>query len=187
MTSYLTAADARTMAASLMTLPGMAALLAKDDATLAGVLLTASGDIDVAFRYQGRKYDLSVDPTTNLPVQDREFPRLPYGQPINVYGVQLPSPVPLTPDCVIWDWDGTKAIVPVNVKLACLYQAAWLMQPEFAQRLENIRSGLVSQDTGPVREMTIKSGEAAAGGFSGLGDRASRIMILYRLRSGRML
>lgn len=186
--SYLAAADARTLAASVpSSLAGMAQLLALSDAALATTLALASMDIDRAMRYQGRKYDMSG-------AQMLEFPRVPYPedawQGFQPYpGAAFPPWLQNSAGPFVWDWDSVNevAIVPQNVQLATLFQAAYLMLPEFADRLEKIRSGLAGQRTGTGQEMYIKAGEAVPGGFTGLCDRSSRIMHFYRIRSGRML
>ena len=178
MAAYLTTLEARTLAA---TLPGLAALLALDDAVLAATLELATLDVDTAQNYQGHKCDQN---------QKREFPRVAYGQPVEGQLIQVPALVPMTPDTVIWDWDPAAnagvgaAVVPDKVLLACLYQAAWLLNPKYAARLENIRSGLASQGIGTASESLQKPGEMDQ---TGLCDRAARIMNKYRLRSGRML
>jgi hypothetical protein len=68
-----------------------------------------------------------------------------------------------------------------------VYQCAWLLQPEYAARLEAIRSGLAAQSIGTAAETFIRAGEALSGGFTGLSDRSSRIMQPYRLKTGEML
>jgi hypothetical protein len=181
--SYLSVADARALAG---TLPGFAGLLAKDDATLAALLALATVDIDVAMRYQGRKFD---------PSQQLEFPRVAYGDlsPSTVQSMEL-SPFPYLPGVgggsVIWDWDNdaNAAVVPQKVKIACLCQAAWLTSSQFAARLEAIRSGLAGQSIGTGSETYLKPADLAAmSGGVNLGQRAAQIMELYRLRSGVML
>ena len=159
----------------------MRVLSALADDALDLVLMTATLDIDNAMRFQGRKYD---------PDQEREFPRVPRGQTPNQFGSAISDPIPYPSPLgriEVWDWDPANdvPIVPQKVLIAVLFQAAWLMQPQYAQRLEDIRSGLAAQAIRTSHEMNIKSGEAAAGGFSGLGDRAQRIMDFYRLKTGR--
>jgi hypothetical protein len=176
MESYLTTDDARVLAA---TLPGMTTLLAQTDDALGMLLLAASIDLDASMRFQGAKYD---------PTQEREFPRLPGGpsrrSDCNLsYG--LDSPPPAAP--LVWDWDSVNnvAVVPDLVKIACCYQAAWLLDPTHARRLEKIRSGLAAESTGGMSE-TFNTAALAAG-FSGLADRAQRLMERYRLKRGKML
>jgi len=161
--AYLTAIEFRTLAAGMMAVTGIAALLAMDDYTLDTVLWTASMDIDAAMRYQGEKY------AANQPL---EFPRRPYGS-----------------NPIVWDWDDNagRAVFPFNVKLACANQAAWLQQPKFAKRMEDIRSGLASQSIGTASESYVKAADIVAGGFTGLGDRTMRLMERYLLTTGRLL
>lgn len=182
MTGYLTAADARTLAGAN---PFLATLVAQSDAALAALLLAASVDVDVAFKYQGRKFN---------PTQEREFPRVAYGAPalVNQFGVptmQAPGglPLALTADTIIWDWDstGSAAVVPPAVLLASLYQAAWLLKPEFAGRIEAIRSGLYEQNIGSGRETYADRNGPFVN--DGLGARASQIMRKYQLQTGAML
>lgn len=173
--SYISIEAARDYFAAL---PGLAAMAALDDAPLAALLLAAANDIDAAMRYQGRKAASS---------QIREFPRVAYGRPVN----QWPSDFAFArdSDAVVYDWDAdtNTAIVPESVKLATLYQAAWLQQPANAARLEAIRSGLASQSIGSASESYAKPAELAELGQTGLSDRAARIMERYRLKTGRLL
>jgi hypothetical protein len=188
-TAYLIPSDARTLLAGLP-----AALVSQlsnqTDAQLISLLLTASQDIDVGMRYQGRKL---------LETQEREFPRLAYGPaPITrQFAMGYPGffglVYPFSADTKIWELDLTgatsgtvTAIVPLNIKLATIWQAAWILQPQFAQRLENIRSGLASQQIGTGAEAYVK-GADLSDGFTGLGSRAIQLVSKYRLRAGRML
>ena len=166
-TIYVTATEFRSMAAGMMAVTGIATLLAMDDSNLSAILFTASMDIDAAMRYQGEKFD---------PQQPLEFPRSPYGS-----------------NPIVWNWKdgengvGGKVVVPYMVKLACIYQAAWLQDPKFAKRLEDILSGIASHSIGTASESFVKSADLVAGGFTNLGDRAMRIMEKYRLTTGKML
>jgi len=192
--AYLTAVEFRTMAAGMMAVPGIAAMLAMNDDAIAAVLFAASHDIDAAMHYQGRKYFGTQQPL--------EFPRVAFGSTpgVNQFGIPLsgPTSLPLTMDTVVWDWDidpsengsgigGGKAVVPYNVKLACIYQAAWLQQPKYAQRLEDIQSGVTSHSIGTASESFVKAADISAAGFTGLGNRAMRLMEKYRIGTGRLL
>ena len=178
--SYLTVAESHELG---LVIPGsaMAALLTKNDSELAALLLAASWDIDHAMPYQGVRY--AAD-------QVRQFPRYQraYGlsQPhvLNSPTAQLVPP----PGAGVWDWDddANAAIVPERVKLACLHQAASLLDETFRGRLEAIRSGLASQSIGSLSETYLKPADIP-GGLSGLCDQAQRLMDYYRARSGGLL
>jgi len=165
--AYVKPIEFRTIAASIPLQPEIATLLAMDDSQLSTVLFAASIDIDSAMRYQGEKYDAR---------QPLEFPRRTSSD--------------------VWDWqfgDGIelgRPVFPYNVKLACVYQAAYLQNPKFAKRLENIRSGLASHSIGTASESYVRPADLVAitgGGFTALGDRPQRIMEKYRLTTGRIL
>lgn len=160
--AYLTASQARALATGTPGQPGLSTLLALDDLALAGLLLLASIDIDHAMPYQGTPYD-----TTGA--QERAFPRA-------------------TSDGQVLDWDSatSSAIVPSPVKLACLYQAAWLTDAANTARIEAIRAGLASQSIGSLSE-SYQSVASIPGLASSLCDRAARLMDRYRLRGGGLL
>lgn len=176
--SYLTVVAARELGASL---PGLTTLLAKTDEQLAVLLFASSLDIDAAMPYQGCKYDTSGE-------QVREFPR--YQRVATSYeslamsqGVAIPGA-----GVGVWDWDSDTdtAVVPDQVKIACLYQAASLCDDAFRGRLDAIRSGLASQSVGSMSESYLKPSDLP-GGLTGLCDRAQRLLDRYRLRSAPLL
>jgi len=171
--AYLDVPEARSLGA---TLPDLTALLAKTDDDLAVLLLAASWDLDAAMPYQGAKYD------TTPGGQVREFPRLQRSG-----GASVSAPAPAV-GVGVWDWDSDTqaAVVPKQVKLACVYQAASLLDPSFRGRLEAIRSGLASQSVGSLSESYVTPG-SIPGGLSGLCERAQRLMDRYRLRSAPLL
>jgi hypothetical protein len=178
---FATVEVARELAASL---PGLATLLAKSDDDMGILLFMASLDIDAAMPYQGVRYDVSGG-------QVREFPRY---QRVGVRGqgsgISTDSCL-LTPSpSGVWDWDSDTdaAVVPKQVKIACLYQANALCDAQFGKRLEAIRSGLASQSVGSLSESYLKPADVP-GGLSGGGlcDRALRLMSRYRLRSAPFL
>lgn len=180
MAAYLTVTEAPSLAANM---PGTTALLVLVDDAMAALLLLASLDIDVAFKYQGRKF--------NGELQEREFPRIPYGtirQTPGIINTYYPGTAP-TPK--IWDWDPLAnggqggAVVPPTVQYATIWQAVWLLQPQFAARLEAIQSGLKQQSIGTASE-TFAGLLEVPGGFSGLGDRAARMLNKYRIRTGQL-
>jgi hypothetical protein len=175
--AYLSVSDARALAA---TLPLMTKVIAQTDDDLGMLLLLASVNIDTAMRYQGRKFDLT---------QVREFPRVAYGSLARPR--YLPPFAPgsvFSADTIIWDWDSdaNAPVVPDTVKIACLFQVAWILQPQYAKRLESIRSGLAAQGIATASE-ALQSPAAAAGTMTGLSDRASRMLDQYRLKTGAML
>jgi len=188
--AYVSPSECRTICVGMVAIPGVLALLAMTDDTLAAVLATASQDIDSAMHYQGRKY---------FTLQTLEFPRIPFGSSpgVNQFGIPLsgPASLPLTPDTVVWDWEpGTngefgKAVVPHKVKLACIHQAAWLQNPQYAKRIEDIQSGVASHSIGTASESFARPKELGGGrmGFTGLGARAMQIMEKYKIGTGRLL
>ena len=173
--AYLDVPGARTLGA---TLPQLTALLAKTNDELAVLLLAASLDLDAAMPYQGVRYEAD---------QAREFPR--YQRAVDRTQIHTPSET-LGGAVGIWDWDDPSgaAVVPDRVKIACLYQAASLLDPSFQRRLDAIRGGLASQSIGSMSESYLKPTDLP-GGLSGGGlcDRAQRYMNKYRLRSAPLL
>lgn len=176
--SYLTIDEARDYLAAL---PGLTALAALEDEALGLQLSLASIDLDASMRFQGRKVDAR---------QVREFPRVAYGRALNDQrvGVVVNGLGSIPTDAVVWDWDeaGTTPVVPEAIKIAALYQAAWLLKPELAGRLEAIRSGLASQGIGSASESYLKPGDLG-NAVTGLSDRAARILEKYRLKTGKLL
>lgn len=187
-TAYLTPAEARVMMAGLPAVL-VGTLPAQSDADLIGLLWAASVDLDVGIKYQGRRL---------IETQEREFPRLAYGPaPITrQFAMGYPGffglVYPFSADTKIWDLDLTgattgtvSAIIPRPVKMATIYQAAWLLKGEYAERLELLKSGLASRQIGTGQEALVKQADLL--GSQGLGMRAATIMETYRLRSGRIL
>lgn len=176
--AYLGAAEARTLGASL---PGLTTLLTQSDDDLAILLYAASLDIDAAMPYQGVKYD------TTDGGQERQFPR--YKRVVDRSRLTTPSEASSSlPGAGVWDWDSdaNTAVVPNQVKIACLYQAASLLNESFQSRLEAIRSGMASQSVGSMSESYLKPADLP-GGLTGLCDKAQRYMDKYRLRTAEML
>jgi len=62
--------------------------------------------------------------------------------------------VPLGLATLVWDWDDTTktAIVPRNVKLACLHQADSILAGDREARLDAQRDGLIQQSVGGLSE-----------------------------------
>jgi hypothetical protein len=169
---FATVAAARELAASLS---GLDVLLAKSDDDMGILLFMASLEIDAAMPYQGVKYYT----TTGGGGQVREFPRYQ-----RVTGSTSNAGVG------VWDWDSATnaAVVPKQVKIACLYQANALCDSQFGKRLEAIRAGLASQSIGSMSESYLKPSDLTGGvSGSGLCDRAQRLMDKYRLRSAPLL
>lgn len=181
--SYLTAADADAIAA---TLPAavLAAYLAADSGAKTAALVQASADVDGAMRYQGRKYDLT---------QALEFPRAAYETLRDIAGLVGANVIPRGLADTVWDWDdsASAAIVPLKVKQAVVYQANAILDGTRAGRLDAQHDGLLQQSVGGLSEQYGKGG---AGGISGLGGgpsplcrQAAALMVTYRLRQGRVL
>lgn len=177
---FATVAEARELAASLPP-PDVAALLAKSDDDVGILLFMASLELDAAMPYQGVRYGAD---------QAREFPRYQRvsGLGSGVSGLETSAIGNQQSAMGVWDWDSdtNAAVVPKQVKIACLYQAAWLLDPSFRGRLEAIRSGLASQSVGSLSESYLKPADVP-GGLTGLCDRAQRLMSKYRLRTAPLL
>ncbi|MCC6681504.1 MAG: hypothetical protein IT445_11440 [Phycisphaeraceae bacterium] len=182
--SYLTVAEAREWGASLPG-TGVTTLMAKTDEQLGVLLFAASLDIDAAMPYQGVKYDASGDQVREFPRYQRVVTSQQPAPPEWAVGQGLALPVA---GIGVWDWDSDTdtAVVPDQVKIACLYQAASLCDESFQGRLDAIRSGLASQSVGSMSESYLKPTDLP-GGLSGLCDRAQRLMDRYRLRSAPLL
>jgi len=157
--TYLSLDEAAILAAQL---PGLAAYLAANSGQQLAALRQASSDFDLAYPYQGAKYD---------PDQEMEFPRIDGDH--------------------IRDWDSTAnaAIVPAAVKRAVLHQADSILDGGRENRLEGQHDGLASQQVGSMSE-SYTAGTTPAGGGNAAGAlcrRADMIAQRYRLRTGRML
>jgi hypothetical protein len=175
--SYLSVSDADALAA---TLTGLASYTAASSGAKLNALAEASGRIDTAMRYQGRKYD---------PAQVLEFPRVPYES--SLIGRQTWPPYPdsrAVPD-VVWDWDSTAnaAVVPARVKRACLIEADSILAGTRDDRLDAQHDGLASQSVGPHAESYRPPASGGVGGAaSSLCRRAYELMQPYRLVSGQL-
>lgn len=176
MPAYLTTVEADTIAAALP-----AALLAAWTAAAAAnktaALEQATVDVDAAGPWQGRRYDATG-------AQVLEFPRVAYEQGSGVRGQE--SGV-----IVIWDWDAAtnKAVVPLAVKRAVLYQANAILDGSERRRLDDRHGGLASQSVGGMSESYVQ-GPGAGGPGSGLQlltRHAAQLVQRYRLRTGRIL
>ena len=166
MTSYLTYAAADAIAA---TIPALVAYAAATNANKALALIQASLDVDLAMRYQGRKY---------LDTQEHQFPRI-HGDPAvqSSYPYDLPAG-----GSEIWDWDSatSTAIVPAYVNLAVLYQADSIIEGAREKRLKDLHDKITSQSADGLSE-------TFSGNASRLCRRAYEIMREYKLRSGSMV
>ncbi len=180
--------------AGAMPAKDVAALLTADSAAQLAALAAATSDIDVAMRYQGRKYAEVIGYQSAVigAAQVLEFPRY-----IGVIGNQWsvnggpfaggPFPGGLStinyqPSTNIWDWDPatSTAIVPEAVKRACVYQAASRLAARRDARLDARHDGVVNQGGGGLQE-------AYDGEIRVLCRVADQIMQRYRLRSGEMV
>jgi hypothetical protein len=172
-TSYLTTAEADTIAA---TLPASTAWAAASSDVKARSLELASMRFDNARRYQGRKYDGN---------QFLEFPRLPYdgGSLLSAYQYPLSSQPPQ-----VWDWDSTadEAIVPLMVKRAVFLEAVSIVIGDRDRIVNSIANGIVSQTTGSLSETYARLPNTASG-LPALCADAEMISHKYKLRSGAML
>jgi hypothetical protein len=184
MAAYLTRTSAATIAATCVTAQ-VSAYLAASTAQQDAALAQASEDIDAAMRYQGRKYD--PDGTVTGTVQEREFPRIAYGDASqwSVVSGQWPGEVG-----AVWNWDTTTntAVVPANVLRAVVLQANDRI---LGTRLAAMaaRQGLQSQSTGGLSETFSQGSQISGSQISEniLCPDALAIMSRYRLRQGKLL
>ncbi|HEY1101038.1 MAG TPA: DnaT-like ssDNA-binding protein [Myxococcota bacterium] len=156
--SYLTVEEANELATQLFGLDGWLSLA---DADRAKILPMASRRVDASRRWQGRKW-MSVFGTT----QALEFPRCDSGRLMD------PSD------------DGTTAVVPLNVKLAVMYEADSIAAGDRDERMQAQHDGLVAQEIGTAREQYLP---ATAGGVPILCREADMLVKGYQLRTGRLL
>lgn len=174
-TSYLTVTDADALAA---TLPLVTAWSAAGSVAKAPALELASQRFDLAYRFQGRRFDGT---------QALEFPRVAYDggrEPGATYEGQQQSLVAAT----IWDWDADagEAIVPQLVKRAVLYEANSILAADRDRVLAAIHNGIASQSVGSISE-SYRQLPAAADGGPVLCREADLVARRYKLRSGRIL
>lgn len=176
--TYLASSEADTLAAAL---PGLSSYKAASDADKSAALALATSDIDRGMRYQGRKFD---------PTQTLEFPRVAFDAPNRVWNVEwIDFPV-ILPNCgaVVWDWDSDNnvAIVPQNVKLACVYQADSILTGNREERLSEQHDGVVQASNSGMQE-TYRQRNQAPGLDTGLCRRAYLLLQRYRLATGRIV
>jgi hypothetical protein len=174
--SYLTASEADALAASL---PGLVSYRAAAADAKATALALASGKLDAAHRWQGRKYD---------DAQSLEFPRLAYESGAAIGAASRVAYDPArqrTVAGVVWDWDADAdaAVVPVQVKLACLYEADSIIDGTRDELVDKQRDGLLSQSVGGMSE-TYAQLSATAAASNALCAKASAFVQRFRLRSG---
>lgn len=176
--SYCTVEEADAIADAL---PGLASYkAASDDAKLAALVL-ATLDLDNNGPWQGAKYDL-------LTPQALAFPRVPYP----TYAVGL-NRIGTISAGEVWDWDSDNnvAIVPADVKKACVLQADSILDSSATSLdsiLDDAGKGITSKSVG---SLSVSFADAArllaAGGGGGLARRAAMLMAKYQLRSGGLL
>ena len=169
--TYVTLSDANVLAGEL---PGLASWAAANDADKVKALKQATKDIDSGLRYQGRRYEL--DPS----LQRLEFPRIPYPQ---TSGYDLLSGEVVQVGDEVWDWDEDNdvAVVPEDVKVACLQQADSILKGKRAKRLAAQHDGVASQGVGSLSESY--TGRAP----QKLCFEAYELLKKYELRSGQLL
>ena len=166
-TVYLTVSEADALAGSTL---GLLQWGAATTTEKTNVLDAATRLIDTGLRYQGRKYDSA---------QTLEFPRAAHdGGEGAAEGV--------------WDWDATTsaAVIPPEVKQACLIEADEILQDlkgksQRWRRLDEQHQGVTFDLTGSMAE-AYRKGTAPAG-RTGLSRRAFDLLSRYRLVSGRMV
>lgn len=178
--SYLAAAAARTLAASIPGLSGRVVDVSTSDATLIAALEEATLRIDSAGPWQGRKYD-------TLPgAQPREFPRVPYDDESLDVGYPYPNGAlangraPL----LVWDLDANgQPIVPTTVLRAVVIEADAILAGDAHTARRQDRDGLASQAIAGASE----SYRDVSDGSARLCVRAADLLRRYRLTTGRLL
>lgn len=180
--------DLSTIADLLSQLPStaVATLRAATEADQLAGAAQATAQIDQV-PWQGRKYDL-------ITPQVLQFPRVPWetsqvaasaygGAPLPTGRLGLPTE--------IWDWDADasppRAIVPRNVKLACLYQADSVLAADRDGRLDAQHDGLLAQSTGSLSEQYASAGSGGGQAWRSLCRKAAELLGQYRLKGGRIL
>jgi hypothetical protein len=131
--------------------------------------------VDLAYRYQGRKYDLTPA------AQPREFPRIAYDVP--AYGWPAAAGVAVI-NGQVWDVaaDGS-IVVPARVLQAVVYEAdAVLAGDKFKAVKDAIAAGLSAQSFGGMSESYRADGTTPL-----LCRFADTRMRFYMLRQGRIL
>lgn len=138
--SYLDLAAALELAAGLPS-NQVAAFTASSSSQQAAALAAATRDID-GERWQGRKFS---------PTQVLEFPRIPFGGvgESRWPGMYVPELYGIEPvgRAQVWDWDlaTNAAVVPQNVKLACLYQAESILNGKRLRTEEAQHEGITGR------------------------------------------
>jgi len=168
MSAYLTTTEADALAATLPA-ASLAAYLAATTAAKAAALELATIDIDSAMRYQGRRYDGTGE-------QVLEFPR--YNGSGDTDGV-----------ATVWDWDATEeeAVIPLQVKLAVLFQADGILSGAVATRTSAGDRMIASESVGGMSQSYHAPATIMTSGGILLVTRAAELMKRYRLRSGSLL
>lgn len=181
---YLTVTEADALAETMLS-SLVAAYTAAETAQKQAALEQASADVDSAYRYQGRRYDVS-GVLTSTP-QVLEFPRLAYGDGCD-YAAWAPGLAPAAGGRGnIWDWDdaaGT-AVVPEAVKRAVVLQAADRLDGTRLAKVEQ-RFGLSAQATGSLSE-TYAAQPGSEQALMRVCPEARALLERYRLRSGGLL
>jgi hypothetical protein len=180
--SYLPdAAEADALAATLPS-SKLAAYLAATTGDKAAARVLATARIDTK-KYQGRKYGPAVGTEQTL-----EFPRISSGGGIPVF-----AGVVMNGREEVWDWDtdANEAIVPRQVKLACLFEANSILDNTRDVALQRAADGLASQSVGGMSESYFDPARLGAGqaadGSAKLCLDAEMQLAKYRLRSGQIL
>jgi hypothetical protein len=175
--SYLTVDEADALAADEF---GLAAWADASDDDKRRALTAATGHVDSAMRYQGGRY---------APDQALEFPRRPYDDaPSDAYGAEV-----VARPADVWDWDDEQqaAVVPLNVRRACLLQADHLLSGEAAKRkkaLDKINAGIKSVTTGDLSTTYQDADKVPAADMGrSLCGEAAELLARYRLKTGRLL
>lgn len=173
--TYNTLASADELADEM---PNLTAWAAATDAAKGDALKLARFRVDRAHRYQGRRY---------LANQRVEFPRIAYDDGSAVrqdYQSALSTSAPST----IWDWDEVNeiAVVPLDVKLAELFEANSILAADRDRIADAIANGLKSQSTGSLSETYDRLPRSSSGAPLLCRD-AEMLMQRYRAASGRLL
>lgn len=185
--SYCTLTEGDAIAATMPAIV-VKSYVAGDAAGRTAALVMGTSDIDAAGPYQGRKYDLWTP-------QVLQFPRVPYesAAAASGYGFATLGQWFASPYCgvQVWDYDpvAKAAIVPTNVKRACVLQANAILDGKLYKALDDMALGVASRQAGSVSVSYRDPAQLIAllGGMGSLCRPAGNLMKFYQIRQGRIL
>jgi hypothetical protein len=182
MSAYLTRVAADTLAATTL---GLVSWSTATNTEKDNALDLATRQID-RLPWQGRKYSTSQVNAFPRTAYDDTGDSNPYSAPINRAAT------------VVWDWDSATnaAVVPPDVKTACLYQADSLLQwikgrTQRERTLDDQHDGVTYNRAGDVgqsyRSVRTPDRPGPDGVRTGICRRSWELLERYRLKAGRLL